>query len=217
MTFLDDISHPDTMRVAIDLVIFNIINNELCVLVVKRAENPYKGSRCLPGGFVKNNETVEQTADRVLYKETHIVCTHIKHLGVFSDPQRDPRWRTIGVGFYTVIYESSLVPAPGINQQDALFIPIIQIPKLAFDHDIIQKHAYTKLQHDIETTDFVKHFLPKYFTLNQLKTYCEILMSRTFEKRNFMKYVHQRFQIKRTSRKEQYVKHRPAYLYKFVV
>gem|GEM_PF-4214430 len=62
----------------------------------------------------------------------------------------------------------------------------------------------------------MKYFLPKLFTLDLLKQYCEVVYGRTFEKRNFIKYITSRFKIQKTKHKEQYVAHRPAALYKFV-
>ncbi|MFA7284623.1 MAG: NUDIX domain-containing protein [Candidatus Absconditabacterales bacterium] len=204
------------MSLATDMVIFNIRNFQLHILLVQRKTEPFTGSWCLPGGIVYPDMTVEGTAYKVLYKETGLVPKYMKQFAVFADIHRDPRARVVGIGYYTIICDNDLIPQSGQTQLNAMFVPLTDIPALAFDHDIVRKQAYKQLQKDIEGSDIVKYFLPKLFTLDLLKQYCEVVYGRTFEKRNFIKYITSRFKIQKTKHKEQYVAHRPAALYKFV-
>lgn len=94
--------------------------------------------------------TVEGTAYKVLYKETGLVPKYMKQFAVFADIHRDPRARVVGIGYYTIICDNDLIPQSGQTQLNALFTPLQDIPKLAFDHDVIWKQAYEQLQKDIE-------------------------------------------------------------------
>lgn len=111
-----------------------IIQNKKLVLI-KRANPPYKGKFALPGGFVEYNETVEDAVVREIKEETGLK-TKIKSLsGVYSDPKRDPRGHTVSVVFELSVKGGKL--KSGSDAKEAKFFPLNKIPKLAFDHDKI--------------------------------------------------------------------------------
>ncbi len=207
---------PPTIHIVVDVVIFNIIDQQLHILLVQRATAPYRDARCLPGWFVERDESVEQTVHKVLYRETGIISDHIQQFAVFSEIQRDPRGRTISLWYYAILADDTLTPRWGKKQITAKFVPWKQLPPLGFDHDAIVRTAYSRLQHDVQWSDIVRYFLPRYFTMLQLQSYCEIIYNRSFEKRNFSKYVQTHFRIQKTKQRELYVAHRPASLYKFI-
>ena len=55
-----------------DIVIFTIENDELKVLLIKRAKEPFKNQWALPGGFILENEPPEKAALRVLKSKAGI-------------------------------------------------------------------------------------------------------------------------------------------------
>jgi ADP-ribose pyrophosphatase YjhB (NUDIX family) len=67
------------------------------VLLVKRDRYPFKDKWCIPGGFIKMDETCEQTAQRVLATETNLHNIFMEQLYTFDDINRDPRTRVISV------------------------------------------------------------------------------------------------------------------------
>ncbi|MEF8846870.1 MAG: NUDIX hydrolase [Candidatus Paceibacterota bacterium] len=70
------------------------------ILLIKRDIEPFKGFWVLPGGHVEYNEKVEQAIRREV-KEELGVNVKIKNLvGVYSDPERDPRYHSVSVAFY---------------------------------------------------------------------------------------------------------------------
>jgi 8-oxo-dGTP diphosphatase len=80
-------------------------NPGLCVLLIKRARDPFAGAWALPGGFVEPTETVAQAAARELEEETALSGVRLVELGCFSRPGRDPR------GWVVTIAHLGLVPA----------------------------------------------------------------------------------------------------------
>lgn len=70
------------------------------ILLIKRNFEPFKGKWALPGGFVELGETVEQAAVREAEEETGLEVELEGILGVYSDPERDPRGHIISIVFF---------------------------------------------------------------------------------------------------------------------
>jgi len=90
---------------AVDFIIRK--DNNTKILLVKRKNEPFKGMLSIPGGFINEGETVEDAMMREAKEETSLVVKPIAILGVYSDPQRDPRMHTISVTFITKIVEGN--------------------------------------------------------------------------------------------------------------
>ena len=69
------------------------------ILLIKRKNDPFKGKWALPGGFVEYGEMVEDAVIREVQEETGIITAIKDLIGIYSDPNRDPRGHTI-----TVVY-----------------------------------------------------------------------------------------------------------------
>lgn len=101
--------------VATDIVIFSILNDginnnirklpkkALKVLLIKRAEYPYKDYWALPGGFVRPDEDVTETARRELYEEANIRDAYLQLVGVYGKNGRDPRGWIISNAFMALV------------------------------------------------------------------------------------------------------------------
>jgi 8-oxo-dGTP diphosphatase len=77
--------------ITVDNVIFTIINEKLQVLLVSRPIEPFKDYWTLPGGFVSENETLEEAAYKKLEEKTSVKNIYLEQLYTFSDISRDPR------------------------------------------------------------------------------------------------------------------------------
>lgn len=82
--------------VTTDIFIFD--KNENFILI-KRKNEPYKDFWALPGGFVDYGESVEDAAVREALEETSINVKLEKLVGVYSNPDRDPRRHTISITY----------------------------------------------------------------------------------------------------------------------
>lgn len=141
--------------VAVDLVIFRGTLPHAEVLVIERKNDPFKGHYALPGGFVDENETIEVAAARELQEETSLfVFADIKNaelnlVGIYSDPQRDPRGRVISIAYSGVLKDMCWNNAEARDDAVSLkWVPVSSIPKyfkLAFDHNNIVLQAQTKV------------------------------------------------------------------------
>lgn len=112
------------------------------VLLIQRADEPYKGCWAFPGGFLNMDETIEQCAIRELEEETGLKVYDVHQIGAYSKLDRDPRGRTITVAYLAIIDN----PISVLGQDDAAkaeWWPLSALPQLAFDHNDIINDAYT--------------------------------------------------------------------------
>ncbi len=86
----------------------NLSDKYFSILLVKRHTEPYKNKWCLPGGFVEKEETLEESADRILAKETNLRDIYKEQLYTFGDVERDPRMRVISTAYMALIDKEKL-------------------------------------------------------------------------------------------------------------
>ncbi len=120
----------------VDAVI--IKNNS--IILIKRKNEPFKGKWALPGGFVEYGETVENAVIREVKEETGLDVGIEKLLGVYSDPDRDPRGHTVSVCFICRIVSGNL--KSGTDSADVKGFKFSELPELAFDHKKIIRTLY---------------------------------------------------------------------------
>lgn len=114
------------------------------ILLIKRKNEPFKGKWALPGGFVEYGEKVEDAVLREIKEETGLNAKIKNLLGVYSDPNRDPRGHTISIVF---ILEGEGEAKASDDASDVKFFDLNKLPPLAFDHEKIIKDAikYTNI------------------------------------------------------------------------
>ena len=126
---------PVTPLLTADAVILYKKNN---IILIRRKNPPFQGQLALPGGFVDVGETVEQACIREAEEETNINVKIIKLIGVFSDPNRDPRGHTVTIAFLCEPKTKKVTPKAKDDAAGLEIIPISEILslklKLAFDH-----------------------------------------------------------------------------------
>lgn len=206
------ISSIQSIVVSVDVVLFSIIEHKLSVFLVYRDSEPFRWSWALPWAPVKQNEEFDVTVSRMLYEKTWVKRIYAKQFGVFDKLERDPRWRTISIAFYSLIT---------CIQQDqwmlaSLFFPIRMLPDLAFDHKHIILSAYDVLKSNVEEWG-MENLLPKYFTLSELQQVYEIVFWFSMDVRNFRKKILLWGSITAISwMKQKNWSKRPAQLYRFI-
>ncbi|MFB6259066.1 MAG: NUDIX domain-containing protein [Flavobacteriales bacterium] len=144
--------HPRPALTA-DAVIFGFDRQEerLYVLMVRRGVPPYEGQYAFPGGFVGSEETVEEACHRELREETGIEVERLKEVGVFSDPQRDPRGRIVSVAFFGLIEKAEQEPKGSDDAASAEWVlPENLEEELAFDHGEMLQRGMEELDILIE-------------------------------------------------------------------
>lgn len=136
--------------VTADCVVFSNDSDGLSVLLIERANEPFKGCWTFPGGFMDMEENAEDCARRELKEETGLQLEHMEQIGVFTDVDRDPRGRTVSIAYSALVEKRPVIGADDAAQ--ARWFPISEIPALAFDHEKILRAALDVL-HDKRLND----------------------------------------------------------------
>lgn len=125
----------------VDAAIFREKAEEIHILLIQRKNDPFSGLWALPGGFVDENETLEEAAKRELLEETNLNIDTLIQFRAYSALDRDPRHRTISIVFYKNIDSEddfSSIKA-GDDAAQAKWFSLNNLPELAFDHVLIIK------------------------------------------------------------------------------
>ena len=120
------------------------------VLLIRRANEPFKGSWAIPGGFVEMDEDVPDAASRELREETglEIPPGELVEVGVFGRPGRDPRGRTISVVYAARVSAGEGRARAGDDAAEAERFDEGALPDLAFDHAEVIPAALRRLEAD---------------------------------------------------------------------
>ena len=137
-----DMSKQDEYKNPIPTV-DTIIDNNSRVLFIKRVKEPFECKMVFPGGFIKIGETVEEAAIREVMEETSVEVDLDHILGVYSDPNRDPRGHIMSTVFIGKISPNSQnkEPIAGDGASSIKWVDIKDIDKedFGFDHKNVLK------------------------------------------------------------------------------
>jgi 8-oxo-dGTP diphosphatase len=187
--------------VTTDLVVLTIRDDQLTVVLIRRAEDPYRGRLALPGGFVRPDESLDAAAARELREETGLVLgefrevagqrsqAHLEQLKTYGDPGRDPRLHVVTVAYLALAPQLPALRAGG-DAAAATWLPVnVAGSGLAFDHDVILADGLERARSKLEYTPLATAFCPPLFTVGQLRRVYEIVWNTELDPRNFHRKV----------------------------
>lgn len=205
--------HPQ-FYVAVDCIIFGFKNGKISLLLLKRNFEPARGEWSLMGGFVRENESVDDAARRVLAELTGLTDIYMDQVEAFGSVERDPGERVISVAYYALIniddYDHELV-----RKHNAYWVSIDELPDLIFDHSEMVRLAMNRLRHKASVRPIGFNLLPKEFTLSKLQSLYEAIYGEPLDKRNFRKQVANMECIEKVGTIDKTESKRGAALYRF--
>lgn len=203
-------------RIAVDCIIvaYDQAVNQLKVLLVKRVNEPEKGSWALPGGFVDQVEEFVETARRKLWQETGVRDVYLEQLQAYSLTDSSAENRIASIAYYALIKYGDFAPTPGHTHLSRWF-PLGEVPALPFDHGQKVQDAVRQIKAAIRLKPIVFYLLPARFPLNQLQKFYEEVYQIKLDNRNFRKRVKNVPYLEELDEVESNVSHRPGRLYQF--
>ncbi len=183
-------------------------------MLFKRQIEPSKGQWSLIGGWVHQDESVEDAARRVLRSITGLTDVYQEQVGVFSQPGRDPGGIVLSVAFNALI-KIEKHSNEMIQEFGAQWIPLSQVPSLIFDHGDMLKLAYEKLKLKATYNLIGRQLLPEKFTLTQLRNLYNEIFQKTFDPGNFRKKLLSLKLLERLNEKDRSESKKGAFYYRF--
>lgn len=199
---------------SVDSVILGFEDDELKVLLVKRAIEPAIGKWALPGGFIKYDETIDKAAERVLLERTG-VNVYMEQLGAFGELERFPGNRVITIAYYALVKPGNFTLSVGNDSSDINWFNVYNLPDLPFDHEMLIMEALDRLRKKVRIEPIGFNLLPNSFPLYTLQKLYEAILNVTFDKPNFRRKILRMKILLPLEKMQEGVAHRSARLFKF--
>jgi 8-oxo-dGTP diphosphatase len=222
-------------NVAIDNVIFGYHNRELKVLLLKPTGLE---KWTLTGGFIKKTESLQEAAVRIAYLRTGLKNLFLQQFHSFGTPKRNKDkaftpeslskasgirmpadlWifeYTVSIAFYTLTEFSKVTVNKGPFEDETQWCPVSQLPMLMFDHKIIIEEALKALRLHIYQYPVGYELLPEKFTLPEIHSLYETILSKSLDSRNFTRRLMGTGIIRKLNETRNIGPHRSPFLYKF--
>ena len=204
-----------SIKLSVDAVVFGYEAQTISILLIKRKYEPFKGEWAIPGGFVLNNESLEEAVERELKDETGIKINYLEQLYTFGKPKRDPRSRVVSVAYFGLIKPSTFKISASTDAEEVHWFKIDELPKLSFDHEEILKMAISRLQGKITYEPIGFELLDTKFPFSDLEKLYATLLGRAIDRRNFRKKMLSLNILDELDEKVSKGTGRPANLFKF--
>ena len=199
---------------SVDCIIFGFDNNKLKILIGKRNMDPGRGEWSLYGGFVRNDESLDEAAHRTLRELTGLRNIFMRQVGAFGNLDRDPGERVVSVAYYALINVKDYSERQR-KQHDVEWVNIEDIPQMYSDHNEMVVKARKLMKQKMKTDPVGFELLPDLFTLTQLQRLYEAVNGEELDKRNFRKRIKEMDFIEKTDLIDKKTSKRGASLYRF--
>jgi 8-oxo-dGTP diphosphatase len=190
----------------VDCAIFGYHDGELQLLLVK---NKLVTKWCLPGGYVRNDETLDQAATRVTAERTGIANLFLRQFKTFGNPGRNDvrgvldtqklfeiaqvsiennSWlngETTSVGYYAITDIINAKPTADLFSSECRWFSINNLPKLGFDHEEMVPEALLTMRMQLYHFPIGKNLLQQKFTLKEIKHFYEVMSGKLLNASNF--------------------------------
>lgn len=218
---------------SIDCVIFGFHANVLKVLLLKPK---VLDGWALPGGFIYEQEHIDNSAQRILKERTGLHDIFLKQFFVFGEPERNnnsitikslkkrgidiekTNWlaqRFVSIGYYALVDFEEVMPSADSISDACEWWDIHKLPPLEMDHkNILEKALYTLRTH-LLYHPVGYNLLPKKFTMPELQKLYETILDEKLDRRNFQRKIFSYGILNRLNEQRKGVAHKAPYLYSF--
>lgn len=220
-------------HISVDCVIFGFHKGIMKVLLLKYHDIDLCS---LPGGFVFNDEDLQDAAVRVLYERTHLSNIFLEQFQTFGNRDRTENnahrmllaskhievpkdhWtyqRFITVGYCSLIDFSLVDTFPDTLNEVCMWFEVSKLPKMAYDHEAIIIKGLEFIRRNIDTQIVASSLLPGKFTMKELQTVYEIVLGEKFRRNNFQRKILALNSLVRLEKLFDGSANKAPYLYKF--
>ena len=192
-------------HISVDCVIFGFHENNLKVLLLKYyVLNLWS----VPGGFIFEDEDLDDAASRVLYERTHLENLYLEQFYTFGNKHRtenNPHIEIIGnaklsvdknhwiykrfitVGYFSLIDYTKFNPFSDNFNDLCEWYDVNNLPPMAFDHKEIIEKGLEHLRKNLDYKILGSNLLPEKFTMKDLQNLYETILGEKFRRNNFQR------------------------------
>ncbi len=200
--------------VAVDCIIFGFLDNQLKILLLTRDFEPGMGKSSLIGGFVREEESLDDAAARILYDLTGLENVFLEQLYSHGKIDRDPGERVISVSYYALLKVQDL-DNDHVEKHGARWCNVGECEQLIFDHQDMVERALSRLRRRAKNQPIGFELLPGKFTIPQLQMLYEAIYQKTLDNRNFRKKLLAMDVLVKLDTKDKSTSKKGAFLYRF--
>lgn len=220
-------------QLSVDCVIFGFHDQQLKVLLLKLKN---LAMWALPGGYVGQNEGIDEAAGRILEERTGLRDIYLEQFRVFGSADRSTKefiqkimevhhseamndlWvlqRFVSIGYYALVDFSKVNPMPDFLSESCEWFEVKQLPKLAFDHQEIAQKALETLQLMLDHKLVGFNLLSDTFTMIELQSLYETILETSFRRNNFQRKMLSMDILERVEKLYTGAANKAPYLYRF--
>mgnify|MGYP006112715531 FL=1 len=178
-----------SIKLTVDAVVFGYEEGNISILLIKRKYSPFKDKWAIPGGFVKNEESLEEAVQRELQEETGIKINYLEQLYTFGETSRDPRGRVVTIAYFGLVRPNAFKIMAATDAAQVQWFHINKLPELSFDHKTILETAIKRLKGKITYEPIGFELLDHKFPFSDLEKLYTTLLGRPVDRRNFRKKI----------------------------
>lgn len=199
--FSAEASNTYLNHLSIDCVVFGFHEGQMKVLMLKSNN---EDGWYLPGGFVQNDEPMDDAANRILKQRTGIDKIFLKQFHVFGDPNRSKHHhdiykdmllpdtnffaqRFISIGYYALVDFFDVAPTPDAFSEICTWRDLDDLPGFELDHELIFRTALDTLRLQLNYQPIGYNLMPKEFTMPELQKLYETILDKKLDRRNFQR------------------------------
>jgi 8-oxo-dGTP diphosphatase len=182
--------------------------------VLKRDFEPGRGKLSLIGGFVREEESLDDAAARILSDLTGLENVFLEQLYAHGEIDRDPGERVISVSYYALLKVQDL-DHDHVEKHGAGWCNVGECKRLIFDHNEMVGKALRRLRSKSKNQPIGFELLPRKFTIPQLQMLYEAIYQKKLDNRNFRKKLLAMDILEKLETKDKSTSKKGAYLYRF--
>lgn len=176
------------IKIAVDAVVFGYKDASLQVLLIQQKFGSQNSYWALPGGLVKDDESLVDAVKRELKEETNVEINHLEQLYTFGDDiSRDSRNRVISVAYFALVDPEKFNLIADTDADNVAWFKINAIPNLAFDHNEIISKAISRLKIKLIYQPIGFDLLSDKFLFSDLENLYTTILEKEIDRRNFRK------------------------------
>jgi 8-oxo-dGTP diphosphatase len=228
-------------QLSIDCVIFGYQDRQLHVLVPRLIFNG--DFWALPSGFIRQDESIDEAARRILEERTGIRDIYLEQFRIFGDAERSNRlvleqlielnrdtlvgqamnkkefeWitrRFVSIGYYALVDMGKVIPQKTDLDASIDWYPVDQLPTLIMDHNEMIRQALETLRLNLDQKLIGFNLLPETFTMREVQELYEAIHDRPFARNNFQKKILDLNVLERLEKKYTGAANKAPFLYRF--